>query len=705
MSWFSKGRAGSRSDKAVGVEKDEAVGDLERGVVARYLARVFERGDLPLRHARNVLYWVNERREWMGFDVPNELSAIVSEIYSGRFRLADLDRAYGRHRNQLIAGLRAVADETPAPEPLAGNLAILVEQLGLSHAAWKVLGLIASYTRFDQVEYLCDTVAELPGPLSRVVAILVGEPARTVDALIAPSGALAAAGILQINEQGDQLAGHGGRYGIPWRVDSCLDRAHGDFESLRRAVLGDPLEPGLNLSDYDHVAGDRDLMSGVLEGSVAQGAAGVNILLHGPPGTGKTELTKIAAAAAGLKLYAAGDDRSGTEEDRSSRLSDLVFTMRLLSGSERAAILFDEMEDVAWQLIRRGGSKLYLNRLLETNPVPVLWTSNNIHEIDPAVLRRMTFAVELKLPPARQRERILARLDRRIGVGLSEAQVSELARRVDAAPAVLENALKAARFAGAGHEAVERAALGIVRAVSGSAARRAQTTPDFDSALTCADVDLRALEDRLSTTGELAFSLCLSGPPGTGKSAFARHLAGRLSLEVIHKRASDLLGAFVGESEKRIADAFEEAREAGAVLIFDEAESFLFDRRDASRSWEITQVNEMLTWMEDHPLPVCCTTNLMDRFDSASLRRFTFHIRFAYLDRAALKRAYAVFFHMSEVPPDGLALANLTPGDFAQARRQADVLGVLEQPARIVGLLVELSRAKPDASAAIGFVR
>ena len=42
---------------------------------------------------------------------------------------------------------------------------------------------------------------------------------------------------------------------------------------------------------------------------------------------------------------------------------------------------------------------MYLNWLLETNPVPILWTSNNLYEIDAALLRRMTLAIELKQPP------------------------------------------------------------------------------------------------------------------------------------------------------------------------------------------------------------------------------------------------------------------------------------------------------------------
>jgi len=304
-----------------------------------------------------------------------------------------------------------------------------------------------------------------------------------------------------------------------------------------------------------------------------------------------------------------------------------------------------------------------------------------------------------------QRVRILRRLAERTGVELDDDDVANLARRLDAPPAVLENALKAARLSGGGAEAVERAALGIVRAVTGLAARRPSAIPDFDPRLICASLDLVALTRQLAKGDGQSFSLCLSGPPGTGKSAYARYLARRLGLEVLHKRASDLLGALVGESEKRIADAFEEALESGALLVFDEADSLLFDRAQAVRSWEITQVNEMLTWMEEHPYPVCFTTNLMDRMDTASLRRFTFHVRFDFLDKPALRRAYEVFFNLTNVPGEGLALANLTPGDFAQARKQAGVLAMTGDAERIVGLLEEISRAKPNASAAIGFVR
>ena len=57
-----------------------------------------------------------------------------------------------------------------------------------------------------------------------------------------------------------------------------------------------------------------------------------------------------------------------------------------------------------------------------------------------------------------------------------------------------------------------------------------------------------------------------------------------MGLQVVQKRASDLLNAYVGGTERNIADAFAEARDVDAFLVFDEADSLLLDRADAVRS-------------------------------------------------------------------------------------------------------------------------
>ena len=117
------------------------------------------------------------------------------------------------------------------------------------------------------------------------------------------------------------------------------------------------------------------------------------------------------------------------------------------------------------------------------------------------------------------------------------------------------------------------------------------------------------------------------------------------------KRASDILSPWVGETEQNIASAFREARDSEAFLVFDEAESLLADRRHAERNWEVSQTNEMLTWMESHPLPFACTTNFGDRLDAATLRRFVFKIALDYLAPGQAVSAFRAYFGI-DAPPE-----------------------------------------------------
>ena len=136
------------------------------------------------------------------------------------------------------------------------------------------------------------------------------------------------------------------------------------------------------------------------------------------------------------------------------------------------------------------------------------------------------------------------------------------------------------------------------------------------------------LADQIARSRSLVLSFCFSGPSGSGKSAYAHHLAERLDLEVVEKRFSDLTSCYLGESEKAIAAAFEEAADLKAFLIIDEADSLLRDRREAYYSWEVSIVNEMLTWMERHPSPFACTRQTSPSFWTPR-RRVGFFSRFA----------------------------------------------------------------------------
>ena len=203
--------------------------------------------------------------------------------------------------------------------------------------------------------------------------------------------------------------------------------------------------------------------------------------------------------------------------------------------------------------------------------------------------------------------------------------------------------------------------------------------------------------------------LCLYGPPGSGKTAFGHHIAREMDRPLLVRRASDILGSLVGETERNIALAFEQARDEGAVLLLDEADAFLMDRRSAQRNWEVSGVAEMLTQMESFDGVFIASTNLMEQMDAASLRRFDAKILFDYL-----KPLQALGFFRQACDKLGLqsepvaeqrilALDLLTPGDFAAVMRQSRLVRIASATELAVRLAEECALKPQGRRMRIGF--
>jgi len=173
-------------------------------------------------------------------------------------------------------------------------------------------------------------------------------------------------------------------------------------------------------------------------------------------------------------------------------------------------------------------------------------------------------------------------------------------------------------------------------------------------------------------------NLLFHGSPGTGKTELVKYLGSITDKELIVRRGSDLLSMWLGETEKQIAAAFEEAEKAKGILLIDEADSFFKSRETSDQSYEARMVNELLTHMENHSTVFVCCTNLIDRFDAASLRRFHFKTAFFPLrakDRVPFFRRY--FSDLLHEIPDQAGLEDalnkihdLTPGDFRAVRQR-----------------------------------
>ena len=629
----------------------------------------------------------------------------------------------GAVRAQL-SQLHRQAEKTQAkatlPTQLRDNVRDLAGLVGLDAIDCRIL----EFAVLIHSERVLDDTADYLGSLSsakacRALAVILGLSEAAVRAAFGAQGILAHSGLVTLARNGSGS------------LRSKLDLISGDFADLMASVSADPVNllrgivavPGpaqLSLADYDHIRASLDILRPYLRHATATNQRGVNIFLHGVPGTGKSQLARVLAADLGCNLFevasedSEGDPIGGERRLRASHAAQSFF------ARQNALIVFDEVDDV----FNDGDSffgrkstaqlrKAWTNRLLEENPVPTLWLSNTGCDIDPAFIRRFDMVFELPVPPRLQRERILQQA---CGDLLDGAGIARIAETESLAPAVVVRAgavvrtIRAQLGEAGSTTAFEHLISNTLQAQGHRPLLRHDPTrlPEvYDPGFIHADADLAQVAAGLSTAR--AGRLCLHGPSGTGKSAYGRWLADRLGVSLLVKRASDLISPWVGASEQNIARAFRQATQDNALLLIDEVDSFLQDRRRAKHGWEASLVNEMLTQIEAFPGVFIASTNLMHGLDQAALRRFDLTVKFDFLrpDQAwELLRRHAASLGFGPVP-DSLKirlaqLAQLTPGDFASVLRQHR-FRPLESATALVAALESVCAAKEGARRPIGF--
>ncbi|MDR1826678.1 MAG: ATP-binding protein [Rickettsiales bacterium] len=485
---------------------------------------------------------------------------------------------------------------------------------------------------------------------------------------------------------------------------SIISCKHETKKEILEFILRKKQTASLSPDDFKYIHEIYDHCKNLLKNALDKKTTGVNILLRGAPGTGKSEMAKTLASETGADLYSVADGK--THAEKGDRIAELAMIQSLFGDQAGVILVFDEADDIFFNGPFEGkeaNSKLFINNLLEKNKVPTIWTTNVINYIEPAYIRRFMYTPEIPKPDEDATKNIWKNISVKKDFAVPDAVIARLAKRYDLPPSFIETAIAGAKLVG-DEKTLEPTIESLLSATDGYVKKNDDPRLEFfDPSLLNTDMDLEMLSDRIISLKKMNFSLFLYGVPGTGKSVYARYLAKKMRLPVIRKRGSDLLDKYIGETEKNIADAFQIAKDKKAMLIIDEADSFLQDRNRAVRQWEVTGVNEMLTHMEENEYPLVCTSNLTNSIDTAAFRRFNFKVKYDYMKPGQAAAAFKHFFGQEIQPASAIhELKSLTPGDFAVVKENAQIMGITDQFELIKMLAKEIELKRLDKTVGFG---
>lgn len=421
-----------------------------------------------------------------------------------------------------------------------------------------------------------------------------------------------------------------------------------------------------------------------------------NLLLYGAPGAGKTEYARALVKQSGLTPYIFKNELEVNDENYNPEKHALSRLNCLLSLSKKdSVIIVDEAESLLstrmyfYEIFSSSGAgygkKGTVNTMLENSVNKVIWILNYTEPLDESTLRRFTYSIRFKeMSKTMLRNIADSKLNKLNMSDNLHSKLVELCGKYHVTGASVDNMVKTVQgmdLSSKGEELVVSDVQKVLEANSsllfGKKKMREKVKDSYDLSILNTSTPAEDIVNMVMNAQNFAdkngseesgIRMLFYGLSGTGKTELARYIAEKLNKKICLKRASDIISKWVGESERNIANAFAEAEASGDVLLFDEADSFFQDRANARASWEITQVNEFLTQMEEFSGILICTTNLRTIMDSAMQRRFHILTEFKPLEKSGIEKLLKKFFPAYKFEFSQIERLSrydsVTPGDF-----------------------------------------
>ena len=639
-----------------------------------------------------------------------------------------------------LQGPACIDEQVPLPaiQPCSMHVNIewLARTVGLNAVEQDIFELACAVMLFKPLRTAQELWVDLmESDVAHAVSTLIHHPRSEVETALHNKSRLRASGLLQ-----PSVANEDNLYRM-LRVTKRLLQRIANCRQDPSAILTDlvlPLQPAkLVLKDFAHMQFDTDLARLWLLGSMGaaqrQECAG-HLLISGAPGVGKTEwvralLARYAPAAHEMVVL----DDMGRALSGPERLTHLRLAMVILERQAGGVLLFDEADDVFSPSSATGSDsgdagreegfgvsmanhRASLNRLIEESRIPVIWVMNHPEVLDPAVLRRFDTVIAF---PAIPQSVKLQMFGERLG-HLDAAEQRQWATIEPLTPALIDRlAVVRERAAKMGIDMdIQQSRHWLSRRIPGKPSRHLRSgvvrhafQGNWNRVFVNASEDLHALSTGIAHAGSAR--VLLYGPPGTGKTAYVHALAQQIDRPLLEYRASSLLSPYVGQTEQRISAAFETAVQENAVLLLDEVDGLLANRDQAVRTWEVSQVNELLEQLGDYEGVVVLATNRMEALDIAVLRRMDAKIAFRAMNPQQVQQAFAALCESENIDFTALDLqaageiSDLTPGDFACVARKLKFTSlptaVSSAAQNLLGLLQHEVNFKLQGRRSIGF--